>query len=140
MNRDLISLSESRVALKPHQVAVVHRVVTSYPHRFLLCDEVGLGKTIEAGIILKELRARKSADRVLIIVPPNLMRQWQFELKTKFNEAVPDHQQGDGSPPPQSARRRTPTRSSCTTVPSSRVRGSRAPSGNGWRPRRTGIW
>lgn len=89
MNRDLISLSESRVALKPHQVAVVHRVVTSYPHRFLLCDEVGLGKTIEAGVILKELRARKSADRVLIIVPPNLMRQWQFELKTKFNEAIP---------------------------------------------------
>jgi ATP-dependent helicase HepA len=89
MNRDLISLSESRVALKPHQIAVVHRVVTSYPHRFLLCDEVGLGKTIEAGVILKELRARKSADRVLIIVPPNLMRQWQFELKTKFNEAIP---------------------------------------------------
>ena len=65
---------------------MVHRVISAYPHRFLLCDEVGLGKTIEAGVILKELRARKSADRVLIVVPPNLMRQWQFELKTKFNE------------------------------------------------------
>jgi ATP-dependent helicase HepA len=64
----------------------VHRVITNYPHRFLLCDEVGLGKTIEAGMILKELRARGSAERVLVIVPPNLVRQWQFELKSKFNE------------------------------------------------------
>jgi ATP-dependent helicase HepA len=86
LNRDLIALGESRIDLKPHQVSVVHRVISAYPHRFLLCDEVGLGKTIEAGVILKELRARKSADRVLIVVPPNLMRQWQYELKTKFNE------------------------------------------------------
>lgn len=64
----------------------MHRVITSYPHRFLLCDEVGLGKTIEAGMILKELRTRGIVKRCLIIVPPNLRRQWQFELKTKFNE------------------------------------------------------
>lgn len=83
---DLVSLGQARVDLKPYQVAVVHRVVTNYPHRFLLCDEVGLGKTIEAGMILKELRARGHAGRTLIIVPPNLVRQWQFELKTKFNE------------------------------------------------------
>jgi ATP-dependent helicase HepA len=83
---DLVSLGQARVDLKPYQVAVVHRVVTSYPHRFLLCDEVGLGKTIEAGMILKELRARGNAGRTLIIVPPNLVRQWQFELKSKFNE------------------------------------------------------
>ncbi|MGH4015562.1 MAG: AAA family ATPase [Pseudonocardiaceae bacterium] len=83
---DLVSLGESRVDIKPHQVSVVHRVVTNYPHRFLLCDEVGLGKTIEAGMILKELRARGAAGRCLIIAPPNLVRQWQFELKSKFNE------------------------------------------------------
>ncbi len=65
---------------------MVHRVITNYPHRFLLCDEVGLGKTIEAGMILKELRARGSAARCLVIAPPNLLRQWQFELKSKFNE------------------------------------------------------
>jgi superfamily II DNA or RNA helicase len=53
----------------------------------LLCDEVGLGKTIEAGMVLKELRARGSAGRCLVIAPPNLLRQWQFELKSKFNEA-----------------------------------------------------
>jgi SNF2 family DNA or RNA helicase len=83
---ELVSLGQARVDLKPYQVSVVHRVVTSYPHRFLLCDEVGLGKTIEAGMILKELRARGQAKRTLIIVPPNLVRQWQFELRTKFNE------------------------------------------------------
>jgi superfamily II DNA/RNA helicase len=86
LHNDLVSLGDARVDVKPHQVGVVHRVVTNYPHRFLLCDEVGLGKTIEAGMILKELRARKQARRALIIVPPNLLRQWQFELKSKFNE------------------------------------------------------
>jgi superfamily II DNA or RNA helicase len=86
LHNDLVSLGDARVDVKPHQVGVVHRVVTNYPHRFLLCDEVGLGKTIEAGMILKELRARQQARRALIIVPPNLLRQWQFELKSKFNE------------------------------------------------------
>ncbi len=83
----LVSLSHARVDLKPHQVSVVHRVISSYPHRFLLSDEVGLGKTIEAAMIVKELRARGLARRVLILTPSGLMRQWQFELKTKFNEA-----------------------------------------------------
>jgi len=84
---DLVAMNESRVDLKPHQVGVVHRVVSNYPHRFLLCDEVGLGKTIEAGMILKELRARGAASRALVIAPPSLLRQWQFELKSKFNES-----------------------------------------------------
>lgn len=86
LTNDLVSLGESRVDLKPHQVSVVHRVVSDYPHRYLLCDEVGLGKTIEAGLVLKELRARGGADQCIAIVPPNLIRQWQFELKSKFNE------------------------------------------------------
>ena len=86
LNNDLITLGEARVDIKPHQVSVAHRVVSDYPHRYLLCDEVGLGKTIEAGMVLKELRARGSANRTLVISPPNLIRQWQFELKSKFNE------------------------------------------------------
>ena len=86
LHDSLVSLSHARVDLKPHQVSVVHRVISSYPHRFLLCDEVGLGKTIEAAMIVKELRARGLARRVLILVPSGLVRQWQFELKTKFNE------------------------------------------------------
>ncbi len=86
LHNPLVSLAHSRVDLKPHQVSVVHRVISGYPHRFMLCDEVGLGKTIEAAMVIKELRARKQAARVLILVPSGLMRQWQFELKTKFNE------------------------------------------------------
>lgn len=83
---DLVSLSHARVDLEPYQVSVVHRVVMNYPHRFLLCDEVGLGKTIEAAMIIKELRARGLARRVLILAPAGIQRQWQFELKAKFNE------------------------------------------------------
>lgn len=72
-----------------HQVSAVNRVVGRYPHRYLLCDDVGLGKTIEAGMILKELRARKEAERCLVIAPAGLLRQWQFELKSKFDEYFP---------------------------------------------------
>ena len=86
LHDSLVSLAHARVDLKPHQVSVVHRVISSYPHRFLLSDEVGLGKTIEAAMIVKELRARGLARRVLVLVPSGLVRQWQFELKTKFNE------------------------------------------------------
>jgi SNF2 family DNA or RNA helicase len=82
----LSTLGNARVELKEHQVGVLHRVASAYPHRFLLADEVGLGKTIEAGLILKELKARGLADRVLVIVPAGLRRQWQFELLNKFNE------------------------------------------------------
>lgn len=85
-SEELVSLAHARVDLKPHQVSAAHRVVSEFPHRFLLCDEVGLGKTIEAAMVLKELRARGDARRVLILVPPGLQRQWQFELKTKFGE------------------------------------------------------
>ena len=86
---ELSSLSNSRVEIKPHQVGVLHRVMTSYPHRFLLADEVGLGKTIEAGLILKELKARGMANRVLVLAPSGIVSQWQFELKTKFNATSP---------------------------------------------------
>lgn len=82
---DLSTLGNSRVELKPHQVGVVHRVAESYPHRFILADEVGLGKTIEAGLLIRELRARQVAERILILAPSGLVGQWQQELKTKFN-------------------------------------------------------
>jgi SNF2 family DNA or RNA helicase len=83
---ELATLSNTRLELKPHQVFVAHRVVENPPHRYLLADEVGLGKTIEAGLVLKELRARGVARRVLIITPANLTTQWQWELRNKFNE------------------------------------------------------
>lgn len=83
---DLASLTNARVELMPHQVFVAHRVVQQPRPRFLLADEVGLGKTIEAGMILKELRARGLVERVLIVVPANLVVQWRTELHSKFNE------------------------------------------------------
>ena len=83
---EFASLENSRIEAKPHQISVAHRVISAHPHRFLLCDEVGLGKTVEAGMVLKELRARGVAKRVLILVPANLRLQWQGELKNKFNE------------------------------------------------------
>ncbi|MCS7204418.1 MAG: SNF2-related protein [Leptospiraceae bacterium] len=82
----LSSLSNSRTRLLPHQIEATHRVIHAYKPRFLLADEVGLGKTIEAGLILKELIFRKNYKNFLIVVPAPLQIQWQQELKNKFNE------------------------------------------------------
>jgi SNF2 family DNA or RNA helicase len=84
---DRVCLSNTRIELKyHHQIFVAHRVLQGYKPRFILADEVGLGKTIEAGLILKELRARGLVTRALIIAPANLTRQWANEMRTKFNE------------------------------------------------------
>ncbi|MEW6458570.1 MAG: helicase-related protein [Bacillota bacterium] len=69
----------------PHQVEVAERVFREFPRRFLLCDEVGLGKTIEAGLALKKLVLTGAVRRALILVPRGLIRQWQEELYEKFN-------------------------------------------------------
>ena len=79
-------LSNARVEPKLHQVFAAHRVTNKLFPRMILADEVGLGKTIEAGLILKELRARQVIDRVLVVCPASLQRQWQYEMETKFNE------------------------------------------------------
>ena len=79
-------LSNARLDPKPYQVFVAHRTLQDLYPRYILADEVGLGKTIEAGLILKELKARGLANRVLIITPASLREQWQGELKAKFNE------------------------------------------------------
>jgi hypothetical protein len=82
----LTGLSSARIEPQLHQVFVAHRVTQKLQPRMILADEVGLGKTIEAGLIIKELRARELLRRVLIIVPASLQLQWQSELKSKFNE------------------------------------------------------
>ena len=79
-------LSNARVEPKLHQVFVAHRIANKLQPRMLLADEVGLGKTIEAGLVLKELRARGLVERVLIVCPASLQHQWQNELESKFNE------------------------------------------------------
>ncbi|MBI9032247.1 DEAD/DEAH box helicase family protein [bacterium] len=77
---------ESSLIPLPHQILVLEKVIKSPFVRFLLADEVGMGKTIEAGLILKELKLRKQIKRILVIVPKSAMLQWQSEMKVHFNE------------------------------------------------------
>lgn len=77
---------ESSLIPLPHQILVLEKVMQSEQNRFLLADEVGMGKTIEAGLILKELKLRGDVKRILVIVPKSAMMQWQSELKEHFNE------------------------------------------------------
>ena len=74
-------LSNARTELLPHQIFTAHRVVSSPVRRFLLADEVGLGKTIEAGMIWQALFQRGLARRTLIICPAGLTIQWQEEMQ-----------------------------------------------------------
>lgn len=68
----------------PHQLEVAKQVVENMNGKAILADEVGLGKTIEAGLILKEYMIRGLVKKVLILVPASLVTQWSFELNTKF--------------------------------------------------------
>lgn len=79
-------LSNARIEPNLHQIFIAHVVTNKLQPRMILADEVGLGKTIEAGLILKELRAREMVERVLIVCPASLQYQWQSELRSKFNE------------------------------------------------------
>jgi ERCC4-related helicase len=77
-------LSNARTEILPHQIFAAHRVVSSPRRRFLLADEVGLGKTIEAGMIWQALAQRGQARRTLVITPAGLTTQWQEEFQDKF--------------------------------------------------------
>ncbi len=80
-------LSNARIEPALHQIYAANRVVSKNPRpRMILADEVGLGKTIEAGLVIKELRARGLIKRVLVITPASLTQQWRQELSSKFNE------------------------------------------------------
>ena len=77
-------LTASRVDLLPHQILLVHDVINREPRRLLVADEVGLGKTIEAGMLIRELIARGESSRILIVVPAGLIENWRSELDTCF--------------------------------------------------------
>ena len=84
--KNILAPYESSLIPLPHQILVLEKVMQSAQNRFLLADEVGMGKTIETGLILKELKLRGDINRVLVIVPKSAMLQWQSELKEHFNE------------------------------------------------------
>jgi SNF2 family DNA or RNA helicase len=80
-------LSISRVDPLPHQLEAVYDYLLKVPRvRFLLADDAGAGKTVMAGLLLRELKLRGLCDRILIVCPANLTFQWQREMKDKFDE------------------------------------------------------
>ena len=80
-------LSISRVDPLPHQLEAVYEHLLKLPRvRFLLADDAGAGKTIMAGLLLRELKLRGLIERVLVVCPANLTFQWQRELNEKFDE------------------------------------------------------
>lgn len=79
------TLTSAKVDLLPHQVVLVHRLANTQPRRFLIADEVGLGKTIETALILRELAFRGELRRALMVVPAGLVDNWQRELNEVFN-------------------------------------------------------
>ena len=81
----LSKLSSSIIPL-PHQMYVLNRVISNNSIRYILADEVGLGKTIEAGLIIKELKARGLIKRILVVCPTGIVTQWKLEMQEKFDE------------------------------------------------------
>jgi superfamily II DNA or RNA helicase len=79
------ALTSARIDLLPHQVVLTHRVATASPRRFLVADEVGLGKTIETALVLRELASRGELTRALMVVPAGLVNNWHRELNEVFH-------------------------------------------------------
>lgn len=77
--------SRSLVQLLPHQLWVCRQVNATWPTRWLVADDVGLGKTIEAGLILWPLLSRNVVRRLLVLCPASLVDQWQYRLRTMFD-------------------------------------------------------
>jgi len=69
----------------PHQAELINRVVSTFPRSYLFADEVGLGKTVEAGMVLRELFTSGRAKKALLLVPASVLKQWQEELHEKMN-------------------------------------------------------
>lgn len=82
----LLAPIQSSVVPLPHQLYALNRAMSRDRIRYLLADEVGLGKTIEAGLILRELKLRGMAQRILVVAPKGLVRQWQAEMRLHFGE------------------------------------------------------
>jgi len=79
------TFSPARVRLLPHQLWVCQRVLSQWPGRWLVADDVGLGKTIEAGLILSSVLTSGAVKRVLVLCPASLVEQWQDRLREMFD-------------------------------------------------------
>lgn len=93
-NASRLGIETATVRPWPHQRRVVQEVVDRYPESFLFCDEVGLGKTIEAGLALRQLVVAGQVKRALLLVPKTVLRQWQEELYEKFVLNIPRYDGG----------------------------------------------
>lgn len=82
----LLAPMESNVIPLPHQIHALSRAISGDRVRYLLADEVGLGKTIEAGLIMRELKLRGLVRRTLVVSPKGIVTQWVAEMQTHFNE------------------------------------------------------
>lgn len=82
----LLAPIQSSVVPLPHQIYALNRAISRDRIRYLLADEVGLGKTIEAGLVLRELKLRGRIKRILVVAPKGLVRQWQAEMRLHFGE------------------------------------------------------
>jgi superfamily II DNA or RNA helicase len=89
LNSGRIGMETCTVHPWPHQISVADTVVKRFPERFMLCDEVGLGKTIEAGLAIRQLVLSGVVKRALILVPKSVLVQWHEELYEKFVLNVP---------------------------------------------------
>jgi hypothetical protein len=118
----------------PHQAVVARRLVECYPFSWLLCDEVGLGKTIEAGLALRSLYLSGTARRILIAAPASLTRQWQREMASKFLLPFGRARSGFAAPPrvPPPIGGRSPRRLALRARPCDRLhRASSSPGSSG---------
>ena len=93
----LLAPIESNVIPLPHQLKALNKAMSRRQIRYLFADEVGLGKTIEAGLVMRELKLRGMAKRILVAAPKGLVSQWVSEMQTHFNEdftlVIPGEQQ-----------------------------------------------
>ena len=82
----LLAPMESNVIPLPHQIHALSRAISGDRVRYLLADEVGLGKTIEAGLVMRELKLRGLVRRILVVAPNGIANQWVAEMQTHFSE------------------------------------------------------
>lgn len=82
----IYAFNSARIEFHPYQFKPLLKFVNSQNKRLLIADEVGLGKTIEAGLVMLEEKARHGLDRILVVCPSSLREKWRIEMSYKFNE------------------------------------------------------